>query len=46
VACNAPIFQVYRVTGNCYVINPTGNPVACQLAVTPATWSSVKSLYD
>jgi hypothetical protein len=49
--CNAPEFTQTRVTGGCFVINPTGVPGdtidGCQLItpVAPTTWSTIKSLY-
>ena len=46
VGCDAPFYTVHRVTGGCYIMNPTGAPVPCGVAVTPRTWTEVKSLYD
>jgi hypothetical protein len=46
LGCNAPFFTPARVTGACYIINPTGNPVGCQVPVTESTWTRVKQLFE
>lgn len=35
----------WRVPADCYVLNPTGAPVACGVAAEPRTWSLVKELF-
>lgn len=46
VKCDPPDYTVVRITGGCYVANPTGNPVGrCQLPVAEGTWSGVKGLF-
>jgi hypothetical protein len=48
--CDRPFYSAARVTGGCYVLNPSGAPVPCPLAhavvaVEPETWSGVKQLF-
>jgi hypothetical protein len=49
--CDAPNYTPVRVTGGCYVINPSGTtPPACAsscppLSMEPATWTAIKTLF-
>jgi len=51
--CDAPSFTRTRVTGGCYVLNPTVGPgesvagclLSNQTTVRPLTWSGIKSLF-
>jgi hypothetical protein len=45
VKCDPPDYTPVRLTGGCYVANPTGNPTGCQLPVAEGTWSGVKELF-
>lgn len=50
VRCDPPLYSVARVSGGCYVLNPTGAPAPCPqahavVAVQPETWSGVKQLF-
>jgi hypothetical protein len=37
--------DAWRIPAGCYVLNPTGPPVACEVATGPSTWSVVKELF-
>jgi hypothetical protein len=47
--CDAPAYTASRVTGGCYVLNPSGPATSCQslklVGVETATWSGIKTLY-
>lgn len=50
VHCDPPLYSISRVTGGCYVLNPSGEPIDCLnpqsvVAVAPTSWSALKSLY-
>ncbi len=49
VRCDPPYYSIARISGGCYVLNPTGAPIACDdpraVAVQPETWSGVKQLF-
>lgn len=37
--------QAWRVPAGCYILNPSGPPVACGVETAPSTWSLVKELF-
>jgi hypothetical protein len=37
--------QDWRVPAGCYILNPSGPPVACGVGTEPSTWSVVKELF-
>ena len=47
IRCDNPAYTTVRVTGGCYVLNPSGNPTVgtCQLPVQGNTWTGVKGLF-
>jgi hypothetical protein len=44
--CDGPNFTTVRVTGSCYVLNPSGSAVpGCSVAVAPQSWTHIKGLF-
>jgi hypothetical protein len=47
--CDPPQYSAARVSGGCYVLNPSGAPLDCTapqaVAVLESTWSRMKELY-
>jgi hypothetical protein len=44
-SCANPLGERWRVFSGCYVLNPSGRPAGCAVAVEPATWSATKALF-
>lgn len=46
VGCDIPVYTAARITGGCFIVNYSGNPVGtCALGTAPSTWSGVKELF-
>ena len=51
VRCDPPQYSVARVSGGCYLLNPSGAALDCasmlhgELAVNQTSWSGLKQLY-
>ena len=49
MACDGPYFTMTRLSGGCYVLNPSGNVMDCLhpnvVAVEEKTWGGVKNLF-
>lgn len=49
MACDAPNYTMTRLSGGCFVLNPSGQIVDCSdnqaVAVVSETWGGVKNLY-
>jgi hypothetical protein len=37
--------DTWRIPAGCYILNPSGPPVACGVAAQPSSWSVVKELF-
>ena len=43
--CDPPTFTAVRVTGGCFVANPTGTQPPCAVGVEPSDWTGIKELF-
>jgi hypothetical protein len=43
--CDPPTYTAVRVTGGCFVVNPTGAEPPCAVGVVVAGWTGIKQLY-
>lgn len=44
--CDPPTYTVVRVTGGCFVANPTAAPPSCAVGVLASRWTGIKQLYQ